>query len=368
MEAKIQQFRVEITTRTILKILIILVGVYFAWQLRGVFFMLFFSFILYSAFTPIVDFLEKKKMPRWLAILIIYLSVFITISLVLVVGANVLIDQAQKLSNDLDNIISSFLRALEKVFPWLRDRINPDEVAKELTQGSDLTHTLFSSDSISSAFGVLSSVATVGITIFAVIMVSIYMLNRKEKFYAGALQYLPKVDQNKFMKLMRKIEVGLGSWFLGELVLMVVVGFVTWVGISLPGLFFEHYTLDSYALPIALIAGLLEAVPNIGPTLTVVLALFIAVGSGDLSTTELTVATLIQSLYVVVLGTIIQNLEAVFLVPTVMKKAVGVDPIVTILGIIGALSLFGIVGALIIVPVIATINIIINFYRDESSN
>lgn len=356
--------RIEITTGTIVKAILVVVGLYFAWQLKAVFFMLFFAFILYSAFNPIVDRLQRRNIPRWMAIFFIYLMLFIVISFITVIGANVLIEQAQRLFKDLDNIILSFLEALEKIFPWLKDQFDYAQFSKDLSsQGLDK---LVSSSNLSSAFGVLSSVGSVGLAIFAVIMVSIYMLGRSEKFYLGIIRYFPKKQHADLSKLMKRVEVGLGSWFVGELILMLTVGFATGVGVALPGLFFESYTLDEYALPIALIAGLLEALPNLGSVITVVIGAIIAIGSGEMSTAEGTVATLAQASYILGLGLLIQNLEAVFLAPTVMKKAVGVDPIVTILAILGALSLFGIIGALVIVPLITTFQIAVDFYREKN--
>ncbi len=356
--------KIEITSQTILKTVFLLIALFFMWQLRAVFFMFFFSFILYSAFSPIVEWLVERKIPRILSILLIYIVLFVVVSLIMVLTANILISQVTHLLSDLDSIMASFLDVLIRIFPWLRDYINPAEVAQNLINNEGIIQSFVSSKNIANAFGIVSSVTSVGITIFALLMITVYMLNRKEKFYIGLINYLPKANRKFYIGLMKKIEIGLGNWFVGELILMLLVGFATWIGLALPGLFFESYTLSNYALPIALLAGLLEAIPNVGPTLTAVIASIIALGSGDLSTTHMTLVTLSQTGYVILLGVLIQNLEAVFLVPHVMKKAVGVDPIVTILGIISALGLFGIVGAIIVIPLIATGQIIFDYFQD----
>ncbi len=362
-------FYIEITGRTILKTVLLLVLISFAWQLRGVVFMFFFSFILYSAFTPIVESLVKRGIPRILSIVIIYVVLFGIISLIMGLMTNILISQLQHLFSDLDNIMTSFLDTLIRIFPWLKDYLNPEQISSELIDNNDIIQNFVSGKNLANAFGVVSSITSIGITIFASLMLTLYMLNRKDKFYSGLLDYVrDKKKRKQYFELMRKIEIGLGNWFLGELALMILVGFATWVGLVLPGFFMQDYTLSNYALPIALLAGLLEAVPNLGPTLTAVIAAIIALGSGDMSTTHMTVVTLVQTGYVIVLGTIIQNLEAVFLVPHVMKKAVGIDPIVTILGIIGALSLFGIIGAIIVIPIIATAQIIFDYFQDLKNN
>ncbi len=358
--------KIEISTSTILKSVLILVGLYLMWELRGVFFMLFFSFILYSSFRPIVDRLEKRHIPRGVSIAGLYLTLFIIISIIMVVGANALIDQVKNLSSDIEGIFVSFLQTLEKVFPWLEGNIDYDKITENDT-GKELANSLMSTENLNSAFGILSSLGSAALAVFVVIMISVYMLARKERFYNGLFDVFFGKYKKDLSQLMQKVETGLGSWFIGQILLMVIVGFLTWIAVSLPGLFFDWYTVDDYAIPIALIAGLLEAVPNIGPTVTVVIASVIAIGSGDVATAETTFTTLLQAGYMVAAGIVIQNLEAVFIFPGVMKKAVGVDPIITILGIIAALSLFGIVGAILVIPIVATVQIIIEFYRTKKA-
>lgn len=365
MEQKTIRF--EVSTGMLLKITFFLVAAFFAWQLRGVFFMLFFAFILYSAFDPVVDRLTKFGIPRSLAILVIYIVVLVAMSFILAVGVSALIDQYNNLSSDFDNILDSFLVKVEELFPWLQGEIDRQTIVQDLSLKQNLTSSELTSGLISNAFGILSSVTSIVLGTFVVLMVSIYMLDRQEKFYQPVINYLPKKEQKKAMELMKKVEVGLGSWFVGELFLMLAIGFVTWVAMMVPGLFFDSYTLDQYALPIALLAGLLEAVPNIGPTITSLVAIVIAIGSASLGNGDTTTVMALQSLYVIATGFLIQNLEAVFLVPKVMKRAVGVDPIVTILGIIAALGMFGIIGALLIIPMIATVQIVFNYLREDGS-
>jgi len=359
--------RIEITTWTILKAVLILIGLFLLWELRAVSFMFFFAFILYSTFNPVVDWFEKRKVPRRLSILVIYLILFVVVSIIFVVGASALIDQVENLSSDFENIFASFIETITKTFPWLENRIDPGEVSKDIVRNNLENSGLFSSQTVTNAFGVLSSVGAAALAAFVVVMVSVYMLDRRDKFYSDIIKYLPHKYEKETMELMRRIETRLGSWFIGQFALMLAVGFVTWVGVSLPGLFFDTYTLDEYALPIALIAGLLEALPYLGPTITVLLAVIIAIGSGNLTNGDTSAVIIGQSMYMLVLGTLIQNLEAVFLVPMVMKKAVGIDPIVTVLGIIAAFGLFGMIGAILIIPVIATGQIIFEFYRERSA-
>jgi predicted PurR-regulated permease PerM len=124
------------------------------------------------------------------------------------------------------------------------------------------------------------------------------------------------------------------------------------------------YTLGKYALLIALIAGLLEAVPNIGPTITLIITLIIAIASGG------SIPILI---YIIIMFMLLQQIEALFLVPIVMKKAVNLHPIVSILGVLGGFSVAGVLGALLSMPVLSVFQIvfveILKYYKDlENKN
>jgi predicted PurR-regulated permease PerM len=108
--------------------------------------------------------------------------------------------------------------------------------------------------------------------------------------------------------------------------------------------------MHEYALPIAFIAAILEAIPTLGPVATAVIAIIIAVGSGS------SIGTVI---FIIVLFYLIQQLESSLVFPQVMAKVVGVDPIVTIVSVIAAYILFGIMGAIFIVPLIAVMRILL---------
>jgi predicted PurR-regulated permease PerM len=136
---------------------------------------------------------------------------------------------------------------------------------------------------------------------------------------------------------------------LGQLILSVSIFTLTYVGLLI---------LDvEYALVLALIAGLLEIVPYIGPIIAVIPAAFFAFVQNP----PLALAVLI--LYIVV-----QQLENHVLVPMIMSKSVGLNPILVILGILVGGSLGGLLGAIIAVPLLSGIQVFVNdlFNRDAS--
>jgi predicted PurR-regulated permease PerM len=149
-------------------------------------------------------------------------------------------------------------------------------------------------------------------------------------------------DKNaeKTTKTIIKIEQQLGSWVRGELVLMAAVGILTYIGLVVLG-------IDT-ALPLAILAGLLEIVPNIGPTLSAIPAILIA-----LTIHPLTAAATVALYFIV------QFLENNLLVPKIMQKAVGVNPILSIVGLMIGVRIAGAAGALLAIPVTITIQAIL---------
>lgn len=334
----------------------IFVALFLLWKLQVVVFIFFISFILSSALRPLVEKLKKRGIPKMLSIVIIYSLVFAFLSFVIYITGVAVADQVSNLANNANNIITDTIVRLIETFPSLREvlQIEANENLREAVQvevDEFLNKGVFSSFNfqiIGGASGaILTTITNVtGIIfgLFTVLIVSAYMTKSESKFYEGMLLILPKPDRKRVEKIIEKVESKLGSWLIGQLALMAIVGIATYIGLSLPGIFFSGSVVGRYAVPIGLIAGIFEALPNIGPTLTSVIAIIIVVGSDG---------SLLEIGYVVALSLIIQQLEAVFVVPAVMKKAIGIDPIVTILGLIAATTLFGVIGAVLVLPMIA---------------
>jgi predicted PurR-regulated permease PerM len=132
--------------------------------------------------------------------------------------------------------------------------------------------------------------------------------------------------------IVEKAEVRMSAWVWGEITLMTIVGVMTFVGLSLIGI--------RYALPLAVLAGLLEAVPNLGPTLSAIPAALIGFSQ-----------SYFMGFATIALFFIVQQVENNVVVPIVMKRAVGLNPIVTLIALIIGGKLAGIIGVLLAIPV-----------------
>ena len=159
--------------------------------------------------------------------------------------------------------------------------------------------------------------------------------------FLGNSQLEKKADQ-----FIDQLEESLGGWVRAELILMVIVGVMTYIGLVLLRV--------PFALPLAMIAGILEIIPNIGPTLSAIPAIIVAI------TIQPLMAVGVLALYVMV-----QVMENNFIVPQVMSKAIGVNPLVTIVALLIGFELAGVTGAVLAVPSVLIIKCMLPFLGVE---
>lgn len=367
---KPKHINVEISLTTILMIAGLILGSFVLWEIKGVFFMMFMAFIFSSALRPFVDNLESRKVPRLLSVSLVYIAVilFIVIALVTIVSQtvqqfNLLSSELPTIIDRLGDIVSSFLATVVNVvnnLPGVTD-IDANNVKSAITEfvnniNLNDVSTIFSGG-VSGAINIINSAFSVLTATFIILILAAYMLIRKENVYSGLLNALPISLTIKYELLLKQIEEQMGRWLRGQMILVFWVGFLTWLGLFLPSLFLESYTLHKFALPMAFLAAILELIPTIGPMATGVIGILIAAGASLGSPA-------FQIVYVIVLFTLIQQFENVYLVPKVMEKVIGLDPIVTIISVLSAFTLFQIFGAILIIPLLAIVQIVLKFERE----
>lgn len=308
-------------------------GLYFLYYILNVMVMLFSAIILMAALNPAITKLEKKyRVPRPLGIVLMYilLIAFVASAAVLIVPP--LISQLQLLGKyfDVDPLIGR-LRTFNFTVEEIRDFV-----------GSF-------GGSINALFGVINSAFAGLFTIVTILVMSVYLLIERKELHKK-IQWFTR--DGKMLRLgeefVDSIEHQLGGWVRGQFILMLLIGFITYVGLIVLGI--------PYALPLALIAGFLEIVPNLGPTIASIPAVIFAFAYGGWILCGITIF-----FYIVV-----QQLENNLVVPKIMKDNVDVNPLVTILTILIGLKMAGVVGALLSVPVYIVIRTLYSFWLREN--
>lgn len=312
--------RIEISPKTIFLIVLFVVGGWFLIQIKDVLFLLFISFIMMSALRPIVDRLEKVGIPRGLGILTVYI---ILIAIIVLYGSFVfppLISESARLINNLPQYIG-------QLAPYIQ--INPETL---LAQVAPLTQNV-----ARFTVGVLSNI----ISILTVLVFAFYFLLERNNLTKWLEVLLGSQWGEKGIVIVKKCEERMGAWVRGQLLLMIIIGQATYIGLALLGI--------NYALPLALIAGLLEAFPIIGPNIAAIPAILIALTQSPG-----------QAIAVVAFYIVIQQLENNFIVPTVMRKTVGLAPLASLLALMIGGRLGGIVGVILAVPILLVIQTVVS--------
>lgn len=311
--------KIEISHRTIIFTILFILGLVLLYHIRDIIVFLFVSLVFTTALGPIVNKLEKLKIPRFLAVLIVYLLIAGGLVAVVVFSVPLLAKQTT---------------ALFKGLPDFLEQIGMANLDIQLSDYSEQLAKIPANiiKIIASAFSNL-------IKVFAFLVVTYYLLMER-KDLKKHLHFLFADDgELKAEKFILELEKRLGGWVRGELVLMVVIGLMSYFGLRLLDL--------DFALPLALIAGILEIVPNIGPTLAMIPAAIVGFGSSSL-----------MGAAVIALYFLIQQIENNFIVPKVMEKAVGLHPLVTLVSLMIGFRLGGVGGSLLAVPLVLFLKVL----------
>ncbi len=297
--------------------------------LRGILLAFFISYIIMAALSPMVDWLRHQKIPKTIAVVITFFTVVALVVLLILPLVPFFITQIQQL-------LKSFPLYLDQAASVVGVNLDIRGVSQIISPQT------LGNNAFALAGGVFGGVFSV-ITILAV---SFYLLMDYDHLKSSIASIFPKKYQDEVTSLVTQINEKLGAWLRGQIVLSLVIGSFTWIL-----LMFLHLP---FALPLAVLAGLLEIVPTIGPILAAIPAVIVA----------LTISPN-MALVVIIAYIIVQMLENNLLVPRIMQRAVGLNPIAVIIGIIVGGQLLGVMGALLSVPFISLLVVIFKNVREQ---
>ncbi len=341
------KIRVEITTGTIIKIVVILLGLFFFYAIRRVIVMAIFAFILASSLRPLLTYLTKHKIPKGLAVAVIYLLLAVIVLAVISAISVPLVKQSINLFSNFSNILAGLLKFINDAGEKLGAGSQIIDSALVKTNFNNwvgnLTNNLgnFLSTGISGVITFFGGLFTI-VTFF---VLSIYMTIDYEN--------IPKVVLNRvkdrqvhdnIAQLFKDVEKKLGSWLAGQTLLCLSIGVLTWIFLSILRI--------PYALPLALFAAILEILPGIGPIISAIPAFIVA----------LTMGNIIQIIGIPISYIIIHQLENNLLAPKIISNAIGLSPLIVILALLIGGELYGPAGVLLAVPVVGVLNLGLEFW------
>lgn len=330
---------IHISTYTILKIIGIILGLALIWLVRDVIILVFLALFLSALIQPFANWGLKYKIPRGLTVVFVYLVSFGLLALIVALMIPTLIEQAVKLSTIFGEkwvVIQDFAKAATNfAATHSLSSLKPDLNSIWMQLGGTVT----------GLFSTLSNVAGGFVALIVVLVMTYYLVAQDRKALTIIQDFVPVKHQKFAMNLVEAVQAKMGGWFRGQILLCVIIGLLYYIGLLIIG-------IDS-PLVLALFGGLTEFIPYLGPILGGIPIVFVAFVESPL-----------KGLLALLVIIIIQQAEGHFIVPKVMQKAVGLNPLISIIALLMGAQLYGILGALLAIPVATALSVIYKEVRN----
>lgn len=330
-----QPQRIDITSGTIFRVILVLVGIWFLYLIWDVILMLVAAIIVASAIEPIANYLQRWRVPRALSVVLVYL---VTLSGFLGIGT-LMIDPLTKQVRQLASALPSLITRVEE-YLLFAPGVGRGELVTSLQQGLMAVGDNLAKASFNLFAGAGTVVADTALVIF-VFVLAFYLVIEKDALKKFLRLVVPHEHWPFVEQVVSRAQRGVGRWLVAQVMLGLIVGTIVGMGLWLLGV--------PYALLLGLIAGVLEIIPVIGPIVAAIPG--VIVGAAQ----SIWMGLILLAFYILV-----QQLENHILVPNIMRRAIGLHPLVTIIAVLLGARLVGVVGAILAVPIALVISIILS--------
>lgn len=321
-----EKIKFDISTWTIIKVFLVAAAFYFLFLIRDIVALIFIVLILVSTFSPVVK-SWQKTIGRLASILLLIIAIVAVLAGIFYIIIPPLVSQTAELANSLPEYIANTnFDGLRKYTPEIKSGL--ESLSSNI--GSVTTNIYaFTAGLIGGVF-----------TLLMIFVLTFYILLDEDEVKRYISSIFAPQHKEAAVGVINKIASKIGSWFRGQLLLGIVIFVIDYIGLSIIGV--------PYALVLALIAGILEIIPTVGPIIAGITAALFA----------LTISPW-KALFVLIYYFAVQLVENNVLVPKIMQKAVGISPAIIIIAILIGAKLMGIIGAILAIPVAATLSVII---------
>ncbi|HRZ30325.1 MAG TPA: AI-2E family transporter [Candidatus Paceibacterota bacterium] len=325
---EIRNIKLNIGTGTIVKVLVVLAVAVAIYLLQELVLVLLTSVVIASAVSPATNWLSRYKVPRVISVLLVYV-----ISFGIILGTLFFLmpplfedfsDIAFKIPSQLNSFLSSnpSWNTMVNLFGNFSTNISVQDVVNESFIDSVLP---------SNVYDLTKSIFSGLLNFILIVVISFYLAVQKNGVENFLRVIIPNKQEDYIIDLWRRTEKKIGRWIQGQLLLAIIIGPLVFLGLTL----FQV----KYALTLAIVASVFEIIPIFGPILASVPAIML--GFGD----SVTLGLIIMSLYI-----IIQQFENHLLYPLVVKKIIGVNPLIVIISLVVGYELFGFLGLILSIP------------------
>lgn len=321
-----QKIVFDVSYAAFVKIIGIVLLLLFLYLVRDLLLMIVVAVVIASAIDSWIDWLQKKRVPRWLSVIFVFLVLIGLFVLLFSLLVPPIIEQTQQLVGVLPQYVQLAFDQLSNFKGIVGERAYDNILSSFSSFDSGVGENSFS------VFGTISGIFGGIFSVIMIFVLSFYFTVQENSLKKFIKSLMPLKHRAYIDDLVGRVQKQIGYWLRGQIVLGVVVGVMLYIGLSLMGV--------KYALLLAILGGLLEIVPYIGPIISAVPAVFLAFTQSPL------LALLVVALYIVV-----QQIENHLLVPKIMQRVVGLNPLITIIVILVGIKIAGVVGGILAVPI-----------------
>lgn len=324
-----------------LKILSILIGIFLLYFIRDIIGYLLSAFVLSSALRPGIDWLEKRRIPRFLSGIFIFLFALAILGLVSWLIFPPLVLEIQSFVSLLPQYWQNFLNWLPQLREWTKATPFGQNIENAISQFLQKT-----SEFIGKFVGFLFALTGKIFNLLFVIIVAFYLAVEKdlgERIAQFLFVKSPKIKE-KVSKYWKVTENLTGRWLQGYIFLGILVAVMVYIGLSIIKV--------RYSLILAVLAGALEIIPWFGPVFSGLIGSILAFSQGGWT----------MALWTVLIFFIIQQLENYLIIPFIMKNRVDLNPLLTIIVLFIGGKFGGISGMILAVPISA---ILLSLFKEE---
>lgn len=310
----------------------------FLYFLKGLIFPFFIALIISYLLHPIVSALHDRGVPRSIAVLLIYVLFFGSITVIVMNAFPVLLSQIKDFAEHLPNMLNRFQGWMDGI---RHDHTNP--IPDSFQDGIDATLENLEKKIGQGFTNVLSWIGNtinIAVTIALVPFVAFYILKDYQLIEKTVMTFVPKKGRRNIIRLVKEIDEALGNYIRGQLLVCAVVGLLAYIGYLIIGL--------PYSLMLASIVSITNIIPYLGPFIGATPAILVALS-----------VSWEMALSVLIVNLIVQVLEGNVISPQIVGKRLHIHPLFIIFSLLIGGELAGIVGLIFAVPVFAILKVII---------
>jgi len=344
------------------------VGLLIVWMLAGllghVLFLFLASSVIAFLLNPVVRDLQRTRLPRGLAVALVFLLFAAAVTFVVLALGSVVVDQTRSATDRVDNYVTVANTAgktgaeqdIDRLQEWLDTHgLERIQIQKQATDWADNLGageiSKYTQDAVSFAQGAAFSIVVTLFNLILIVVIAVYMLLDMDRLEGAIDRRFPPGDG---LALTRRIERALAGYVRGQLILSTVIGLSAGIGMWVLGRTGLVPGADRYALLFGVWTAVIEVLPYIGPWLSAIPPVIYAL-----------VVHPVSALWVLALFVFIYQVEGHIVVPNVMANALRLHPLLVIFGLLAGGELYGVAGVLMALPTMAAARAIWEFFSER---